>query len=80
MIDSHGAQVFIPAVAPSYLILRRFYLSFIIVTKMQSDVKYKLGDLPFHHLLAKDYLGIKSYGVEELIFLNLCNKKMPLSL
>ena len=42
-----------------------------IVERMQKDVKDKLGDLPFHHLLAKDYLGNKSYGVEELIYLTL---------
>ena len=43
-----------------------------LVEKMRKCVKEKLGDLPFHDLIAKDFDNVDtSYGLEDLIFLTL---------
>ena len=45
------------------------------IESMEKDVKEKFGDIPFHHLLAKDLIDedtgeiiVQSYGLKELIY------------
>ena len=45
------------------------------IESMEKDVKAKLGDIPFHHLLARDLIDektgeiiVQSYGLKELIY------------
>ena len=45
------------------------------IESMEKDVKTKFGDIPFHHLLARDLIDeetgeiiVKSYGLNELIY------------